>query len=56
MMKTVQLKRRASDRAKKGYPLLVAGDFDRAPSLKDGELFRIVGSDQQMIGTAYYGL
>ncbi len=56
MMKTVQLKRRASDRAKKGYPLLVAGDFDRAPSLKDGELFRVVGSDQQMIGTAYYGL
>lgn len=54
-MKTIKLKKLATNRIKKGYPALEEYDFANKGTAQEGDLIRLIGPNNQFVAIGYLG-
>lgn len=52
-MEKIMLKRRATERARKGYPILVLEDFVKEPKLAEGTMIQCIDEHKKFVAIAY---
>lgn len=52
-MEKFMLKRRATERARKGYPILVLEDFVKEPKLPEGTMIQCIDEHKKFVAIAY---
>ena len=52
-MEKIMLKRRATERARKGYPILVLEDFVKEPKLPEGTMIQCIDEHKKFVAIAY---